>query len=56
MKIIQLQHLSLEYDKIKNIFEAKKNAVVNDFEKEATIYADEITYFKNEEKIFTKEN
>jgi len=45
---------NLEYDKIKNIFAAKKNAVVNDFEKDATIYADEITYFKNEEKIFTK--
>jgi LPS-assembly protein len=44
----------LEYDKINNIFEAKKNAVANDFEKDATIYADEITYFKNEEKIFTK--
>ena len=45
--------VSLEYDKTKNIFEAKKNAVVNDFEKEATIYADEIKYLKNDEKIFT---
>jgi len=45
--------VSLEYDKIKNIFEAKKNAVVNDFEKEATIYADEIKYLKNDEKILT---
>src|SRR6056300_261405 len=45
---------NLEYDKIKNIFEAKKNAVVNDFEKDTTIYADEISYFKNEEEIFTK--
>jgi LPS-assembly protein len=44
---------SLEYDKINNIFKAKKNAVVNDFEKETTIYADEITYLKNEEKVFT---
>jgi len=44
----------LEYDKIDNIFKAKKNAIANDFEKDATIYADEITYFKNEEKIFTK--
>ena len=44
----------LEYDKINNIFKAKKNAVANDFEKDSTIYADEITYFKNEEKIFTK--
>ncbi|MDB3925039.1 organic solvent tolerance protein [Candidatus Pelagibacter sp.] len=45
---------NLEYDKIKNIFEAKKNAVVIDLEKDTTIYADEISYFKNEEKIFTK--
>ena len=45
---------SLEYDKIKNIFEAKKNAVATDIEKDATIYADEISYFKNEEKILTK--
>jgi LPS-assembly protein len=45
---------SLEYDKIKNIFKAKKNAVANDFEKETTIYADEITYLKNDEKVFTK--
>jgi LPS-assembly protein len=44
---------SLEYDKIKNIFKAKKNAVAKDFEKETTIYADEITYLKNDEKVFT---
>ena len=45
---------NLEYDKIKNIFEAKKNAVAKDSEKDTTIYADEILYLKNEEKIFTK--
>src|SRR5210317_1198085 len=44
---------SLEYDKIKNIFKAKKKVVVNDLEKETTIYADEITYLKNDEKVFT---
>ena len=32
----------LEYDKINNIFEAKKNAVVTDLQKDTTIYADEI--------------
>jgi len=47
---------SLEYDKIKNIFKAKKNAIATDLEKDTTIYADEITYLKNEEKIFTKGN
>jgi len=45
---------SIEYDKIRNIFEAKKKAVVTDFEKDTTIYADEIKYLKNEEKVFTK--
>ena len=44
----------LEYDKINNIFNAKKNAVVKDLEKDTTIYSDEITYLKNEEKVFTK--
>ena len=46
--------VSLEYDKINNIFKAKKNAVAIDYTKDTTIYADEITYLKNEEKIFTK--
>ena len=45
---------NLEYDKINNIFEAKKNAVVTDFQKNTTIYAEEIKYLKNEEKAFTK--
>ena len=31
----------------------KKNAVVTDFQKNAIIYADEIKYLKNDEKIFT---
>jgi len=45
---------SLEYDKKNNIFKAKKDAIVNDSKKDTTIYADEITYFKNEEKVFTE--
>jgi len=45
---------NLEHDKINNIFKAKTNAVINDLEKNTTIYADEITYFKNDEKVFTK--
>ena len=44
---------SLEYDKINNIFKAKKDAVINDLEKNTTIYADEIIYLKNEEKVYT---
>ena len=45
---------SLEYDKIQNIFKAEENAVVKDFEKNITIYADKITYLKNDEKIFAE--
>ena len=45
---------NLEYNKIKNVFEAKKNAIVVDFEKNTKIYADEISYLKNKEQIFTK--
>ncbi|MDC0921755.1 organic solvent tolerance protein, partial [Candidatus Pelagibacter sp.] len=41
-------------DKSNNVFEAKKNAVVTDFQKDTTIYADEIKYLKNDEKVFTK--
>jgi LPS-assembly protein len=44
----------LEYDKNLNIFNAKNNAVVNDYKEETTIKADEISYLKNEEKFFTK--
>ena len=45
---------NLKYDKIKNIFEAKENVIATDFENDTIIYSDEITYLKNEEKIFTK--
>ena len=44
----------LEYDKIQNIYKAKENAIAKDYKKDATLYADIITYFKKEEKFFTK--
>ena len=44
----------LEYDKNLNTFKAKKNAEIHDFSKDTKIYADEISYIKGEEKIFTK--
>jgi LPS-assembly protein len=43
----------LEYDKIDNFFIAKEDAIVTDLEKDTTIYANEITYLKNKEKVFT---
>ncbi len=44
---------NLEYDKNLNIFKAKINAEVNDFKKDTVIKADEISYLKNDEKVFT---
>ena len=44
----------LEYDKNLNTFNAKKNAEIHDFDKDTKIYANEISYIKDEEKIFTK--
>ena len=45
---------NLEYDKNLNIFNAKINAEINDYEKETLIKADELSYLKNEEKFYTK--
>ena len=44
----------LEYNKNLNTFKAKKNAEIHDFDKDTKIYANEISYIKDEEKIFTK--
>ena len=45
-----------DYDKIQNILKAKKNVEIIDLEKDTKINADDITYLRNEEKIFTKGN
>jgi LPS-assembly protein len=45
---------NLEYDKNRNFFKAKQNAEINDYEKDTKIYAEEISYLINAEKIFTK--
>ncbi len=45
-----------EYDKILNILNAKGNVKIRDNLKNITINADEIVYYKNDEKIFTKGN
>jgi LPS-assembly protein len=42
-----------DYDKIQNILKAKKNVEIIDLEKDTKINADDITYLRNEEKIFT---
>ena len=44
---------TFEYEKNLNILNAKGDVEIIDTVKDYTIYADDITYFKNEEKIFT---
>ena len=44
------------YDKLKNIINAKKNVEIEDLNKNIKIFSDDITYYKNEEKIVTKGN
>ena len=44
---------SLEYDKVKNIFEATGNVKYIDGLKDTIITSDKATYLKNDEKIFT---
>jgi LPS-assembly protein len=44
----------LEYDKNLNTFKAIKNAEIHDFDKDTKIYANEISYIKDEERIFSK--
>ena len=51
---INIKANDLEYDKSRNTFKAKTNALIHDFEKDTKIFADEISYLKNDEKIFTK--
>ena len=45
---------NFEYDKIANIFFAKKNVEIIDNKKEIEITSENITYFKNEEKFETQ--
>ena len=41
------------YERNKNIFNGNGNVEINDYEKDFTINANEITYYKNEELVFT---
>ena len=44
------------YNKISNILKAKGNVIYTSLKYNSTIISDDITYFKNEEKIVTKGN
>ena len=45
---------NFEYDKNSNILNANGNVIIEDSIKDYTVYSDDVTYFKNEEKILTK--
>ena len=45
---------SFEYDKVTNVLKANGNVKMEDAVEDYTIFADKVTYFKNDEKIFTK--
>ncbi len=47
---------NFEYNKLSNIFIAKENVIIEDTLQDYKIFADDITYFKNEEKIFSRGN
>ncbi len=45
---------NFEYDKLSNILNAKGNVVIEDTIKKYIMYAEDVTYLRNEEKIFTR--
>jgi len=45
---------SFEYDKVTNVLKASGNVKMEDAVEDYTIFAEEATYFKNDERIFTK--
>ena len=47
---------SFEYNKDTNVLNASGNVKIEDAVKDYTIFADKVTYFKNDEKIITKNN
>ena len=45
---------SFEYDKVTNVLKANGNVKMEDAVEDYTIFAEEATYFKNDERILTK--
>jgi len=45
---------TFDYDKVSNILNAKGDVIIDDTVKDIIIYSDNITYLKNEDKVFTK--
>ena len=53
---VEIDATNFEYNKFENIIYAKDNVKINNKKGNYLIYSDEITYFKNEELIFSKGN
>ncbi len=51
-----IKAINFRYDKIKNILIASGNVEINDEQDNISIYSNKITYFKNQELIFTEGN
>ncbi len=51
---LKIQAKEIEYNKILNIINANKNVKIEDNIKDIIVYSDDITYFKNKEKIFSQ--
>ncbi len=51
---IQIKSDSFKYDRSKNIIIAKNNVVINNTVSQYKIFSELVTYFKEEEKFFTK--
>ena len=49
-----IQAEEFEYVKFQNILNASNNVIIEDDIKDYKIFADDITYLRNEEKVFTK--
>ena len=46
----------MDYDKSKQIIKAKGNIKIENLEENIEIFGDELTYFKNKEKIILNKN
>ena len=53
---IEIKSNNFEYNKLKEIIHAKGNVIINNKKEKYSIYSDNITYNKNNQKIFTKNN
>ena len=53
---VEIDAKNFEYNKLKNILDAKGNVKINNKKENYLIYSDKITYFKNDELIYSQGN